>query len=339
MAQGRKKVALALQGGASHGAFTWGVVDRLLQDGRIDIEGISGTSAGAMNAAAIAQGFIKGGEEGARAELRRYWQAVSSLGSTSPFQPSLIDLMIGKHGVAHNPGTIFMNMLGQMFSPKQLNPLGINPFKYFLEGFFDCKKLSESDKIKLFLCATNARTTKLKIFENKEITPDAMLASACLPLMFEAVEINGEHYWDGGYIGNPAIYPLINKCDSQDIIVVLLSPVHIDQVPETKEQITARLNRITFISTMVREMRMIDFVTDLIDQGAIKSNKLKRVNMHIIQNEDFFLGLDESSHYNTQWYFLEHLYQEGVRTAERWIKENFDDIGRRSTADLQELFE
>lgn len=332
---GKKRVAFALQGGGSHGAFTWGVMDRLLEDDRIIVEGLSGTSAGGMNSAAIAQGLRKGGNESARKELREFWLKIAKTGENSLLKPTYYDHMIGNFGLGNSPFYMFMNFMKGFLSPYQMNPANINPLADFVDEFFDFNLLHMDGTPKLFLCATNVRTSKLKIFSGKEISKDALLASACLPFMFQAVEIDGEHYWDGGFVGNPAIFPLIYECDTQDIIVVQLTQLRREKIPTTAQEIIDRHKEITYDNCLLREMRAIAFTTGLIDKGIVKDGALKRLYMHVIRNEDTFEALDLSSALNTDLHFLEHLYDQGRKTADKWLKNHFDDIGKRSSTDLE----
>ena len=264
-----KTVNLALQGGGAHGAFAWGVLDKLLEDGRIGIEGISATSAGAMNATVLAYGFAEGGNEGARTALDDFWRRIAQAASASPLQPSLLDRLTHNHGLYFNPAIQTLDLLVRVFSPYQLNPLNFNPLQHILEQSVDFERLRASSQIKLFLSATNVRSGKVRVFKNAEITPAAVMASACLPFLFQAVEIDGEAYWDGGFMGNPAIFPLIYECASADVVVVHINPLARPDVPKTATEILNRVNEISFNSSLMREMRAIAFVTRLIDDGQV----------------------------------------------------------------------
>ena len=246
---------LALQGGGSHGAFAWGVLDRLLEDARIVIEGIVGTSAGAMNAAVVAHGLMEAGNEGARRGLRKFWHAVSAQGAYSIMQPSWIDRLRGPGNLDFSPGWMFLDFYSRMFSPYQTNPGNYHPLREILNEQIDFGRLRAFDEVKVFVCASNVRTNRLRIFERSEICADAVLASACLPTMFQAVEIDGEHYWDGGYMGNPPIFPLAYGCKSADVLLVMINPITIAELPTGAQAILDRINTLSFNSSLMREMR------------------------------------------------------------------------------------
>lgn len=335
-----KKVSIALQGGGSHGSFAWGVLDRLLEDGRFDIQGISGTSAGGMNAAATVQGLIQGGNERARSLLKDFWSETSRLASKiSPFQQSPYDKMSKNYNLNHSPGYMMATHFQNYLSPYDTNPLNLNPFKNFITDFFDFKAVRESSDKKIFLGATHVLNGKIKVFTNKDFTPEALMASACLPFLFQAVKVDGEYYWDGGYIANPAIFPLIYECDSKDIIVVQLRNSNCTDVPKTKDEIDNRLKEITYNGCLVHEMRAIYFITKLIDEGKIKDPSIKRMNIHLIKNDSSFKGLNLSSALNSDWDFLTYLYEEGRKTAEEWIKKNYEEIGTDQHTLNEEIFD
>ncbi len=324
----KKKVAIALQGGGAHGAFAWGVADRLLEDGRFDILGVSGTSAGGMNAASIIQGLIKGGTEGARATLKEYWKSMSELSKKiSPYSLNPIDKMMKYYNLDHSPGYLMMGQVQEHFSPYDINPSNKNPFGDFVKGFFDYAAIRNSTERKIFLGTTHVKSGKIKIFSNSDFCSDVLMASACLPFMFQAVQVDGEYYWDGGFIANPAIYPLIDNCDCSDIIVVQLTKTYRDELPRSKAEIVDRLKEITYNGCIVHEMRAIYFITKLIDSGKIKEGALKRINMHMIKNEDSFKNLNLSSALNTDWDFLMMLHNEGRKTADKWINDHYDKVG------------
>jgi NTE family protein len=329
-----KTVNLALQGGGAHGAFGWGVLDRLLEDGRIKVEGISATSAGAMNATVLAYGLSDGGAEGARAALASFWRNIAKAARSSPLQPSIIDRMLHNHGLDFTPAFVMLDLMTRLFSPYQLNPLNINPLRDILEQSVDFERLQRCTCAKLFLSATNVRTGKVKIFKTSEITPDVVLASACLPFMFQAVEIDGEAYWDGGYMGNPAIFPLIYDCISTDVVIVHINPLSRPDVPKTAGEILNRINEISFNSSLMREMRAIAFVTGLIEKGVVKDGSLKRMFIHSISADDFMQGLGVNSKLNADWEFLTHLRDVGRETAKVWLDANFVHLNRQSSTEL-----
>jgi len=333
-----KKVNLALQGGGAHGAYTWGVLDRLLEDERLEIDGISGTSAGTMNAAVLADGYEQGGREGARQALEAFWRRISEAGRMSPLQPTPFDRMFGNWNMDHSPAFAFFGMMTRMMSPYQFNPLNQNPLRNVLEASIDFGRLAKGTRIKLFLSATNVRTGKVKIFGDGEVSVDALLASACLPFMFQTVVIDGEPYWDGGYMGNPALFPLIYGTESPDVIIIQINPLGSDTVPKTAHEIMNRVNEISFNSSLMREMRAVSFVTHLLDEGHLDERKYRRMHVHWIDAEEEMRGLGVSSKLNADLDFLLHLRDLGRRTADAWLAGNFDAIGRRSTVDIREKF-
>ena len=263
-----KKINLGLQGGGAHGAFTWGVLDKLFEDGRLEIEGIVGTSAGAMNAAVTASGLDRNGSAGAREQLAAFWQATAEAARLGPIQPSPLDRWLGSGNLDFSPTWHFFDNLTRAASPYQLNPLNYNPLKKILSDIVDVNAITREDGVKLFLCATNVRTGRIKVFRGDELSIDAVLASACLPFLYQAVEIAGEHYWDGGYMGNPPIFPLIYHTDCPDVLIIQINPINIPNVPKTAQEIFDRINTLSFNSSLMREMRAIDFVTKLIDQNT-----------------------------------------------------------------------
>lgn len=334
----QKSIAIGMQGGGSHGAFTWGVLDYLLEDGRLNIEGASGTSAGGMNCLALAQGLAEGGKEGARKSLHRYWRVLSEKSKKIGMAPTPLDNFIGGHGINMNPLFFLMGQIKKNFSPYEWNPKNQNMLADLVKELFNFKTISNYEAFKVFLCATNVRTSKLKIFSGKEITPEAVLASACLPTLFQAVNIEGEDYWDGGFIGNPAIFPLIYNCETPDILVILLTPQYRHNTPKTLREIHGRMTELSLINTLTREMRAIQFVGNLIDSGVADKTKIKKVNIHLIENTQVFSDLDHTSALNSDWDFLKFLFEKGRETAENWMKKNYSGIGQRSTANLLEEF-
>jgi NTE family protein len=323
----KKTINLALQGGGAHGAFAWGVLDRMLEDGRIEIEGISATSAGAMNAVMLAHGYEHGGPQGARAALANFWARVAHTASAFPleaFAPRF----------DFSPMFPAFDVFLRLFSPYQFNPVNFNPLRAILEQCVDFARLRNTSRMKLFLSATNVRTGKVRVFRNAEITADAVLASACLPTVFQAVEIDGEAYWDGGYMGNPAIFPLIYDCQSRDVVVVHLNPVTRPDVPRTATEIINRSNEIAFNSSLLREMRAIEFITRLIDEGKITDGSVKRMLIHSVDAEGFMPSLGVNSKLNAGWEFLTHLKSLGQEKTADWIDANFEHLTVRSTADF-----
>ncbi|MGH2373115.1 MAG: patatin-like phospholipase family protein, partial [bacterium] len=255
-----KPINLALQGGGAHGAFTWGVLDTLLEDERIEIEAISGTSAGAMNAAVLADGMMEGGCEGGRRALEEFWSAVSRAALGSPLKRSVWDMMTGNWNLDFSPSYLFLDQLSRLASPYQTNPLNLNPLRDLVLRQVNFERLRRCDCIKLFISATSVRTGKVKVFKHAELSIDALMASACLPLLFQAVEIDGEAYWDGGYMGNPVLFPFFYRCRHPDVVIVQINPLEREDTPTTAPEIMDRVNEITFNSSLMSEFRAIDFV-------------------------------------------------------------------------------
>jgi NTE family protein len=335
-ARERRVVNLALQGGGSHGAFAWGVLDRMLEEEMLHFEGISGTSAGAVNAVVLADGFAAGGRIGAKEALREYWQKVSDLWSRGPFRPPLIGGGTSDFGLEYSPGFRFIEPMTHFASPYQLNPFNYNPFKDMLAAAINFERVRQQTAIKLFVCATNVQTAKVKIFTGKELQAEHVLASTCLPLLMQAVEIDGEYYWDGMYSGNPAIYPLVYECESRDILLVHVTPAERPGVPTTSPAIMNRMQEISSNTSLIREMRMIASYNKLIEQGRMGGGK--RMLMHVIEAEEFVRAFSWSSRLNADWDFLQHLYNMGRARADRWLEANFDRLGIESTVDLDSRY-
>ena len=334
-----KPIALALQGGGMHGAFAWGVLDRLLEDGRLEIEGVSATSAGAMNAAVLAYGLLKGDAENARRALHEFWHAIAqSADKYSPFRH--LPWLKGSHtfGLDHSPLYLMADIMLRILSPYQFNPRNMNPLREVLEQHVNFAELREHCPIRLYLCATNLETSKIRIFSGQDMCIEAVLASACLPTLFQAVEINGEHYWDGGYVGNPAIFPLIYNCSTHDVVIVHINPIVRYGVPTTASDILNRINEVSFNSSLMREMRAIAFVTALIQQGKVDRGDMKEMLIHSIRSDQTMAALGVSSKYNGDWDFLCFLRDKGRNEAEVWLKENYHHIGQRSSIDIRKEF-
>jgi NTE family protein len=334
-----KPIALALQGGGAHGAFTWGVLDKLLEDGRLDIKAISGTSAGAMNAAVLAQGFAEGGPDKARETLETFWRSVSRLGAASPIRRSFIDMLTGNWSMDQSAAYNWFDLASRVVSPYDANPLDINPLLDLLEQTIDFDQVHCCQHIKLFVSATNVRTGKIKVFEGHELTPAMVMASACLPRLFKAVEIDGEHYWDGGFMGNPPIFPIFYKSDLADIVLVQINPIERAELPRSARDIDNRLNEITFNSSLLRELRAISFVGRLIEDGKLTGDEYTHARMHHIEASDELGPLSASSKLNTEWPFLLHLRDIGRETAAAWLDAHAASIGVSSTLDLHAMFE
>ncbi|GGF76487.1 alpha/beta hydrolase [Azorhizobium oxalatiphilum] len=334
-----KAISLALQGGGAHGAFTWGVLDRLLQEDSITISGISGTSAGAMNAVVLASGLAKGGPEAARAALEQFWRDVSRDGRMSPLQRTAFDRLFGSWSLAQNPAYLAFEVASRFLSPYDLNPLNINPLRDILTAHVDFEAIRASD-VKVFISATNVRTGRARIFGHEEMTAEAVMASACLPQLFQAVEIDGVPYWDGGYMGNPPLFPLYEKVEAEDLLLVQINPILREETPRTAAEIQNRINEITFNASLLAQLRMIQRGTELIEQGllsrwTLKDHRLRRMRLHRIGGEDELAKMDVSSKMNPEWAFLKHLHDIGRQSAETFLAAHFDDIGTRSTLDLK----
>jgi NTE family protein len=338
---GIRHVNLALQGGGAHGAFTWGVLDRLLEEDGLQIEGISGTSAGAMNGVVMMSGFAKGGKEGARKALDDFWQAVSSYSPIGLVHRSPFDKAMGNWNTDQSPGVAAFEALFSLVSPYQMNPTNFHPLRPILEEVVDFEALQSCPTMKLFVSATNVRTGRNVIFDHTSVTLDALIASACLPTMFQAVQIDGDPYWDGGYTGNPALYPLVYNCASRDIAVVQINPIERPGLPMTAGEIMNRLNEVTFNFSLMAEMRAIAFVQRLIEEGDLKGhevNRLKRIHVHMIGDEEAMLALGMSSKYNIDLEFLNYLKELGRKCAEKWLSAHWDDLGKRSSIDIRKIF-
>ncbi|MFT4582341.1 MAG: NTE family protein [Gammaproteobacteria bacterium] len=333
-----KRVNLALQGGGAHGAFGWGVMDKFLEDGRIDIEGISGTSAGSMNAVVYAYGKLKG-DDGARQALHNFWKAISDAG-----QRFALPRMPWESAMrAHNPIQDMMKAMMSVVSPYQMNPMNCNPLRDVLERHVDFEELERNQITKLFICATNVRSGKVKVFHTPNVTADVVLASSCLPQVFQAVEIDGEHYWDGGYMGNPVLYPLFYYTQSRDVVILHINPIERQRPgpPTTASGIANRLNEITFNSSLINELRSVYFVQKLLNDGWIKDeyrNKLKNVLIHSVRADVSMSDLSFGSKTSSDWEFLTMLRDRGRELAAEWLEENFDHLGERSTVDLKKEF-
>jgi NTE family protein len=330
-------VDLALQGGGAHGAFAWGVLDRLLEEPWLRIEAISGTSAGAMNAAVLADGHAAGGVEGARRALERFWSAVSHAAMLSPLRRTPLDVLLGRWTLDFSPAFVALDLAARLVSPYQLNPAGTNPLAEILAEVVDFGRLARAP-IRLFVTCTIVRTGQGRIFENAEVTSDVLLASACLPQLFQAVEIGGEAYWDGGYSGNPTITPLVRDCSSDDTILVQINPVEQPGVPRTAREINNRANEVSFNATLLKELRMIAVLREVANPGNCEGALWARMRVHRIASAAM-AEFGYSSKLNAEWDFLVFLRDEGRRAADRFLQAHGHDLGRRSTLDLEGLLE
>jgi NTE family protein len=330
-------IDLALQGGGAHGAFTWGVLDRLLEEPRVGIEGISGTSAGAMNAAVLAHGHAAGGAKGAKEALENFWGRVSQVARFSPFRRTPLDMMSGRWTMDTSPIFLAFDIAARVFSPYDLNPCGANPLRGILAECIDFAHLAQSP-IQLFVTATNVRTGRGRVFRNAEVTADVLLASACLPTMFQAIEIEGEPYWDGGYVGNPTITPLVRECTSSDTLLVQVNPVERAGTPRSAREILDRLNEVSFNSPLMKELRMIAVLRQVANTGDCEGARWAGMRIHRIAS-NMMTELGYSSKLNAEWEFFCMLRDEGRRCAHAFLKDHAQDLGRRSTLDLDALLE
>jgi len=332
-----KKVNLALQGGGAHGAFTWGVLDHLLADGRLEVTGMSGASAGAVNAVMLADGLARGGREEARERLSAFWHAASSGGGLPPLQRAVTSRLFTMLPIPASPIQAWMAAMSRYFSPYDFNPLNINPLRDLIESFVDFDAIHQSD-LALFISATNVHTGRLRIFTGEAINADVVMASAALPYLFRAVEIDGIPYWDGGYMGNPSIFPFLSSQDSDDVIVVQINPVAREHTPRSSQEILNRLNEITFNSTLISEFRAIDLFNRLAADGRLKSGdkSLHKLNIHRIDLGSFGTRLTASSRLSNDYGFFDLLFRAGQRAARRFLDQHFDKIGVTSSIDLAE---
>lgn len=334
-----KNVGIALQGGGAHGAFTWGVLDRLLEVDEIVADAMCGTSAGAVNAVVCAYGLHVGGPPKAKELMEELWRKVAASGSFM-FKPGVMDKFFGNGDIYNSPGYLWFNTISQFMSPYNFNPFNFNPLRDILTDLVDFEELHLYNKKKLFICATNVKTNRAKIFTNKDITVDAVLASTCLPFIFQAVEIDGEYYWDGGYMGNPPIFPLITNTNIHDVVLIKINSININSVPTTARDIADRVNEISFNSSLINEMKLIHYRNELLRNGILKvDDKTNReIYVHTISGYDALSQLSHSSKMNTSWEFLLQLKEKGREIASQWLETDFNQVGLKSTFDVEEHF-
>ena len=334
-----KPINLALQGGGAHGAFTWGVLDYLLENGRVEFDGISGTSAGAMNAVVLADGLVRDGADGARQGLQDFWKAVSDAARLSPIQRSPIDIFMGNWDLDASPGYLYFDILSRVASPYWLNPFRFNPLRDIVAAAVDFERVRACTDLRLFVSATNVNTGRVKVWRREELTLDMVMASACLPMIFHAVEIDGVPYWDGGYMGNPVLFPFFRGCDSPDIVIVQINPLERPGTPTSAREILERLNEITFNASLQKELRAIEFVHRLQDTGKLDPAEYRRIYIHLLDGHGQLVELGASSKVNAEWVFLRHLFDIGRAAAEAWLERNHPHLGKRDTVDLRAMFE
>ena len=328
-------VDLGLQGGGAHGAFTWGVLDRLLEEPWITFDGISGTSAGAMNAVVMADGLAAGGPAQARASLEAFWRRVSDAARMSPLRRGPLEILTGTWTLDYSPVFAALDLAARVLSPYDTNPMGSNPLRDILQASVDFARIARAPT-KLFVTATNVRTGKGHIFRNADLTPDVLLASACLPTLFQAVEIDGEAYWDGGYAGNPSMAPLIRECSSSDTILVQINPIERPGTPRSAREIHNRLNEIAFNSVLIKELQAGALLRKATDPGRGEGAVWARMRIHRIAS-DVMLDLGYSSKLIAEWPFFCMLRDEGRKAAAAFLAAHAKDLGVRSTLDLDAL--
>jgi NTE family protein len=334
-----KSVSLALQGGGAHGAFQWGVLDRLLESGGLRIHSITAASAGAMNAVALVSGLLKGGPDGARKSLEDFWRAVSQGGTRGVFGENLV-ASLATDWFTNNPAYRYMEALTSQVtvSPYDFNPLNINPLRDILRDVIDFKAIREQTAIDLFVSATAVLTNEAKVFRTAELTAEHVMASACLPDVFQAVEIDKVPYWDGGYLANPPIWPLV-ECRARDVLLCLLNPLAARKTPTTTAEIMDRINEISFNSSVAAELRAVAVVQDLIKRGHLKAGPgYMDLRFHMISADGRLSDLTLPSKFNTDWTFLQDLKTRGRSAAEEWLKAHLDQVGEQSTVDLGKAF-
>lgn len=336
---GRKRINLALQGGGAHGAVTWGVLDAFLEDERLEIGAVSGTSAGAVNAAILASGLCAGGPEGARAALRAFWRDLAVDGHVPESARGVVELMLTPWKIGAAAGQNLMEATRNVLSPYSVNPLDINPLRAVVERHIDFEAIRSQDGPKLHIAATNVKTGRIRIFGRKDLRPDVVMASAALPYLFRAVEIDGEPYWDGGFLGNPALFPFFDEKTIDDIVLVQINPIVRERVPETAADILERANEIAFNASLLHEFRAIAFVSRLIASGALKDPHYRSVRMHRVEAHEGLESLDLASRMKANWAFFGRLFEMGRAAGERFLEMHFDAVGERSTLDLEAAFD
>lgn len=335
-----KRLSLALQGGGAHGAFTWGVLDALLEDEHFDFDGISGASAGAVNAVALAQGYLGHapghGERSAvrasaRKTLRMIWEGVVSLGSVGALTQSVMHMMLNTGMGGH----MLQSAMAPWMSPSQMNPMDINPLRKLLAAHIDFEGLARLHSPRVFVSATHVRTGLAKVFSGRQLDLQAIMASTCLPMVFRTVEIDGEPFWDGGYSSNPPLAPLIKLCDAQDILVVQINPPQRHETPHSQRDILDRVNELTFNASLLDQMRNVEFINHLIERGRMQEGEdYRRIRLHRIDGGQSLEELPASSKMAADGSMIEHLFEMGRDAASHWLKRHIDDVGVRTTLRL-----
>jgi len=333
-----QRLDLALQGGGSHGAFTWGVLDALLEDTTLDFSCISGTSAGALNAAVLATGHTAGGRDGARRALAAFWRDVSQTGAIfSPFASARNNGPGNPFSLENLPGYQWVNSIFRSFSPYEFNPMNLNPLRDVVQRHVDPHAIQRCD-IRLFITATSVHTGQPRVFKSHEVSIDALLASACLPFIFQAVEIDGEPYWDGGYTGNPALFPLIYDSRALDILLVKVNPLVRSGTPRRSMDIIDRLSEITFNASLIGEMRAISFVSRLLREQRLDPGRYKDLRLHMVADDEGLAAFNANSKFNTDFAFLDSLFALGRTAAANWLKKHRSAVGVHSSLNIEETF-
>jgi NTE family protein len=334
-----KKISLGLQGGGSYGAFGWGVLDRLLADDRFDLDGIAAASAGAVNAAALADGYARGGgKEGARKSLARFWTTLGQSALLSPMRPSPFDYLTGRASIETSPGFLLMQLLTAALSPIQLNPLNIHPLSTLLSTLIDFERVRDCHELKLFVSGTNVRTGQGHVFRRDELTVRHIMASACLPQVFAPVEIDGEHYWDGSIVGNPPLAPLVDRAQARDILIVQNNPIARRDLPVSMADVHSRTNEIAFNISFVREITALRNMASVVDEETGAHMAYGQMRLHLISGAEMLRDLSISSKFNMEWPFIQQLHDRGVAAAERWLDEHADSVGLQSTLDPAHIY-
>lgn len=334
-----KSVTLALQGGAAHGAFVWGVLDRLLEDERLEIEGVSGTSSGAINAVLLASGMIGGDRTVARDLLARFWRHVSDACEERRWTVGMLFRLARSRIMQISRKDALFDLMSRILLPYDFDPQTMNPLRSSIGAMVDFERLRQSSTIRLFVNATNVATNANRIFDNADVSLDAVCASCCLPYLFDAVEVDGERYWDGGYMGNPTIYPLIYHCATSDVVMVLTTPLGRKERPESSADILTRVSEVSFTSAFMREMRAINFVTELIERGHVsEASGLRRINMHAVAPQADDPEFDVAQRFNAEWGFFQGMRSKGRAAAQAWLDDAFPKLGESSSIDVGGLF-
>lgn len=331
-AKSQKLINFGLQGGGAHGAFTWGVLDRFLEEDSLTISGVSGTSAGAMNAAVMASGYAVSGKSGARDALDKYWQKIAEAARFSPFQRSFFDRLLGQWTLDFSTTYALADLMGRVMSPYDIPTSTFNPMQEILDDIINFNAIA-SGPIKLFITATNVATGRGRVFSSSEITSDVLLASACLPTVFRAIEIEGDYYWDGGYSGNPTLLPLIEHCDAGDTIIVQINPYERRELPTKARDIISRVNEISFNAVLIKELKYLALLQQVSQKGS-EQEFWKNQRIHLLKS-DLMLDLGVSSKMNAEWDFLIMLRDEGRSVAEDFLRNHSSDIGEISTYDIE----